>query len=219
MPPSRSLNIGFPKVPDDDREYTPGNTRSPNDSEQAPGATTHQDHRTMKFVDNKINLRGQHLAQHRHQSLNLRLCCLVSKDPHIVVASLEPHFQPLTRIIVQETHSHHPILHILQATNLRQQPVTIHVATPKPIGRPTLDRLNELLTPDATDSKTNHRHPQVFVGRRLADDGDTVICVQKIQKDLLQSFLVGCHLSPGAAGVGSKERHYARNALGELVVS
>lgn len=32
----------IPKVPDDDREYTPGTARSPNDSEQAPGATTHQ---------------------------------------------------------------------------------------------------------------------------------------------------------------------------------
>lgn len=97
--------------------------------------------------------------------------------------------------------------------------MTIHMATPEPIPRPRLNRLNKPLTLHPSHNKAHHRHPKLLLSRGLPDDCDPVIRDQELQQDGLQPLLMCDHARPRCSGIGPKVRHHGGDARRELVVS
>lgn len=119
---------------------------------------------------------------------------------------------------MQQTHSHHPIVHILDPQHLPHQPVTIHMPAAEPKPRPSLDLLHQPLALHAVDREANHRDANRLARARVSVDSDAVVAVEVVEEDRLQLLLVVGDLLPRGRRVRTKVLHDARDAVREFVV-
>lgn len=96
--------------------------------------------------------------------------------------------------------------------------MTVHVAAAKAERASFLHFFNQRLALDALYGEANDRNSQIFVLRRLAMDGYTVIASQKVQENLLQLLFVRGNFVPCGGEIRPEVFQDTWNALCQLIV-